>query len=260
MLMAAYASFQDWDGLLHFNYQGELMPERIESNFDVSTKPELFLQFPAAARLFHRRDVQPAHVWRTYPILPEPSIPLALPFLHGVERVVQGRPPRTRIDRSAPWVSDTGELAWDARQGLVLIETPRTQAAIGQVGGVPIELRDVTFSVVTPFACLILTSLDDEPLASSRHLLLTTVARAENTGTIYDAPRTRLLNSGTSPIVMEPVVGSAALPLGARRNPTVFTLDASGRRVKELSVRVDGGFVEVPLGEAHAYELLFEAS
>jgi len=142
----------------------------------------------------------------------------------------------------------------------VLIETPRTQAAIGRVGGVAVELRDATFSVTTPIACLILTSLDGQPLEISRHLLLTTVARSENTGTVYNATRTRLLNSGTSPIVMEPVVGSLSLPLGARPAPRVFALDASGRRLGEIAASRDDGLIDVPLGEAFAYEMVFGES
>jgi hypothetical protein len=236
LLMAAYAAFQGWDGLLHFDYQDNLGAERITKNFDVSALPELALQFPVAARLFHRRDVAPARDGA----VAGPATSSGAPGMNG------------------PWVSDTGELAWDHEQGLVLIETPRTQAALGRLNGVPAALRDVTFAVTTPFAALALTSLDGHPLASSRHLLLTAVARAENAGTIYNAARTLLRDSGTAPILLEPVVGSAFLLLGERVLPEVFALDAGGDRVRPVSVRADQGMAEVPLGEAPAYEIRFE--
>jgi len=86
VVMAAYALFQDWDGLVLFNYGGELKPSRIQGNFDLSTQPELFLQFPAAARLFHRRDVSPASEKVSYSIFSEEPIPPSMALLHGIER------------------------------------------------------------------------------------------------------------------------------------------------------------------------------
>jgi hypothetical protein len=261
LLMAAYASFQDWDGLILFTYDGELAPTRIANNFDASEMPEFFLQLSAAARLFHRREVQPARLSRSYPIHAEhDSIRPALALLHRVTRVVGDAAPETLAMASNPWVSDTGELAWDERQGRVFIETPRVQAVIGQMGNAPLSLRDATFSVSTPFACVILGSMDERPLASSGRLLLTTVARAENAGTIYNATRTLLRDSGTGPILMEPVVGSVSVPLGERRLAVVYALDAGGRRTQAVAATTSEGHIQVPLGEAHAYEIVFEES
>ncbi|MBI4004254.1 MAG: hypothetical protein HY353_04450 [Candidatus Omnitrophica bacterium] len=260
LLMAAYASFQNWDGLLLFTYDGDLAATRIANNFDVSTMPEQFLQLPAAARLFHRREVQPARLTRAYPIDAEhQSISPGLPLRHGVARVAgDAAPPKALAMASNPWVSDTGELAWDERHGRVSIKTARVQAVVGQMGDGPLSLPDATFSVETPFASVVLSSLDEQPVVSSRHLLLTTVARSENTGTVYNATRTLLRDSGTGPILMEPVMGSVSMPLGGRRPTGVFALDTTGRRVSEVAASVREGSIEVPLGEALAYEIVFE--
>jgi len=260
MLMAAYGLFQGWDGLIQFDFRGELMPMLIEKNFDVSTMPEQFLQMAAAARLFHRGDVLPALVRHAYLLLPEPSIPPALGFLHGIERILDGVETSPDEVGVAPWISDTGELSLDDVSGIVLIDTPRTQAAVGRVGeipDVPIALRDVTFSMTTPFAGVILTSLDGQPLETSEHLLLITVARSENTNTIYNASRTLLRDSGVAPILLEPVEGSAQLPLGGRPVPDVFVLDAAGHQVAVVPVTVVDQVVELPLGQGASYELVF---
>ena len=261
-VMTAYALFQDWNGMLQFNYLGNSSPMMIEGNFDVSTKPEFFLQFPALARIFYRRDVAPAHERIPFLLAGEPDIPTSLALMHGIERIAQkgDRAPGKPEAGKSPWVSDTGELSWDSSHGLVTIDTPRTQAAVGRVGGGAVKLKSATFKVEIPFASLILTSLDDKDLDRSKHFLLLALARSENRGTLYNATRTLLRRSGTSPILMEPVKGSVWLPLGSRKGPKVFALDPGGERAGEVKIREKNRGIEIPVGEAEAYEILFEAS
>lgn len=260
LLMTAYALFQDWDGLLQFNYQGVLVPLLIESNFDVSTKPEIFLQMASVARIFYRRDISPAHQRVAYPILNAPEIPAAAALIHGIERVTErgGVARDENGKKRSPWVSDTQELHWDQSKGIISINTSRTQAALGRIGKTSVKLKDVTFEVTTPFASLILTSLDDQTLSSSKRLLLTAVARSENSGMVYNATRTFLRTSGTPPILMEPVEGMAQLILGQRAAPQVFLLDTGGHRAGELRAKISHRALEIPLGEGPAYEILFE--
>lgn len=217
LLMAAYASLQDWDAILQFNFEGDLEPDLIKGNFDVSTKPEIFLQFAAAARLFHGRYVSPAS---------EETI-------------------------------NPSEFRPDDSQGIVLIESPKIVAAMGMVESRPIRFAAAAFKVESEFASLCLVSLDDLPLMDSKHWLLTAVARAENTGTIYNATRTFLRSSGTRPILLEPVKGSVSFPLKGRALPKVFVLDASGKRTKELKIPGNADLLEIPLGEGPVYEITF---
>ena len=74
--------------------------------------------------------------------------------------------------------SDTGELRRDWAAGIETIDTPLSQAALGWVGGKRVQLRDVAFDVRTPKAALAVTSLDGQPIASSRQLLVTAVGQA----------------------------------------------------------------------------------
>jgi hypothetical protein len=74
-------------------------------------------------------------------------------------------------------VSDTGELRRDWAAGIETIDAPLSQAAIGWVGGKRIQLRDVTFDVSTPKATVAVTSLDGQPLATSRQMLVTAVGQ-----------------------------------------------------------------------------------
>ncbi len=258
MLMAAYGLFQEWNGLLQFSYDGTLAPSVIQSNFDISTKPELVWQFPVAARMFQRRDVEPARERASYPVAPEPEIPEAMPLVHGVRRVPEEDASPKPALGGQPWISDTTQLTWDRDAGLVTIDTPNTQAVIGRTGGVAQRLSTATVKTSTPCASIALTSLDGAPLASSGHMLLVTVARSENTGTEYNATRTMLRSPGRASILLEPVVGTLTVPLAGRPAPRVFALDAGGFRRKAIEVRVDHDRAELPLGSAPLYEILFE--
>ncbi len=211
--LAAYALFQDWNGVLLFNYNGILKPRRIEGNFDISTKPEIFIQLPSLTRFFQRRDMKPGKGFH-----------------------------------------------WDESKGLVWIQTEKTLAAVGRMKGEAVDLGDATFQIENPFASLILTSLDDEAVKSSRQLLLTAVARSENRGTVYNATRTLLRESGDSPILMEPVRGSLAIQNQNAPEMRVFALDASGARSKEIAVEKEKKTFKLPLGEAFVYEIFSPAS
>src|SRR6185503_3653701 len=73
--------------------------------------------------------------------------------------------------------SDTGELRRDWAAGIQTIDAPMSQAALGWVGGKHIQLHDVAFDVQTPKAAVVVTSLDGQPIAQSRQLLLTAVGQ-----------------------------------------------------------------------------------
>jgi hypothetical protein len=94
--------------------------------------------------------------------------------------------------------ADTGELRRDWGLGIQTIDTPRTQAASGWIGGEDIALGDVSLSIATPKASVAVTSLDGEPIKSSRRILITCVAQAV-------AP------DGDLPFFAEPVAGTVRI-------------------------------------------------
>ena len=62
-------------------------------------------------------------------------------------------------------MSDTGELRRDWEQGVYSIDTPRTQAAMGWIGGKQIKLADVEIAVTTRNATVAVQSLDERPIS-----------------------------------------------------------------------------------------------
>jgi hypothetical protein len=92
-----------------------------------------------------------------------------------------------------------------------VIDTPRSQAASGWVGGRRIETRDAMFDITTPKATVALTSLDGRPIATSKLILVTAVGRsvAGRGGTYRSEPveGTLRLRSQAGPLGLVPLSG-----------------------------------------------------
>ena len=83
------------------------------------------------------------------------------------------------IDPEASEVtSDTGELRRNWKLGTFSIDTRRTQAVTGWIGGRSIELADVTFDIATPNASVAVQSLDERAISDAKSLLISLGARA----------------------------------------------------------------------------------
>jgi hypothetical protein len=133
-------------------------------------------------------------------------------------------------------VSSTTQLTWHYAShdtSYVTVNTPGTKGVIGFAAHAPIVLGDVTMTIKTPFAVVLMTALDrDKTLATSASALITALARERNTGMTLDAEH-RITAVGTAPILLEPV--QASLTLG-RPIRTVFLLDHDGRRTARTAV------------------------
>ena len=134
-------------------------------------------------------------------------------------------------------VSDTGELKWDYTQGIFTVNTPRSQGVTGFIGKKEIVLKNVSFEAPNEFCTIVLTSLDDKPINVSDHMLLTTVARAENTGSVWSQDKTKLLKEGTAPLLTEPVYANISIDTMKKLN--VWALNADGTRKSNVPFRYD---------------------
>ena len=270
-MMAAYACLQDWDGLLFFAYRptGQTLEW-----FCNQSDPVRWGTFPAAALLFHRNDVAVAkntiHVgWseaETFTGRRSHREARRSAFRHltyiskvrnaffkqkyeGKARLVRGAtfvpPDQARL------VSDTGELTVDSDRHLFTIDTARTKAAVGFLGALGrIELGGVTVECKTPFAAILVTSLDGKPIGQARRLLVTAVARAENTGQAYYRNHSSVPERGRVPVLVEPV--RARVTLRVPGAATVHALDPTGKRSAPLPASVANGTLDIRLDEAHS--------
>lgn len=88
------------------------------------------------------------------------------------------------IDRSAKIVtSNTGEIRMDYGSGICLIDAPKAQGATGFLGKRgTIELGDVTITSSDDYVTVLVVSIDDQPLQSSKQVLLQITTRCRPYG------------------------------------------------------------------------------
>lgn len=245
-LIAFYGmGLQGWDSSYHFlssrNRMGAGWPNL--SSY-VSDTPHYMGQFPALAFAIHKGHLQEGAVAAARRLkiddLFQGIDPLQQDFTGGgydakalkgnlatppeilavgkVTTSFDGAKPSEKIDWAAWWDKDkkvvksvTGELVWDYGRRVVTVASPKTQAVVGFAGGQTHELPGVKVAVETDFVSLIFTPLDDQPLASSKNILITAMARDRQAGTEYSADGLTLIKAGAPPLSMEPVRATITL-------------------------------------------------
>jgi hypothetical protein len=275
-ILAAYAAFQDWDGIFFYTFEPKAYDNHerfVPDNFDITLDPVKMVQMPVGALLFSRADVSPARetVLRSYSTaqvnesmrLPEaerpyftPGFPLAIPLRHGSRIGCLDCEPTGKFASEAgpPFVSDTGQLAWHASEekgGLVTIDTPRTQALVGFVQANGKSTSQLAADVKNKFCTITVSSLDSRPLSLSSTLLMTTCSRIENTGTRWNDRRTLWDEWGEPPALIEPVVGWVMLKeLDGAIEVQAIPLDGAARPIGPpiRADRMEDGW-ELKIGE-----------
>jgi len=283
-ILAAYALLQDWDGLFFYTFEHADPSQwafRKCGHFDIRADPVKMSQLAAGAAMFHRADVAAANktVGRSYSVaqvietlrMPSSKRPLftpglgrAGPLVHGLRIRGFGRKQTAyaAIKTPEPIVSDTGELTWRRREkrGLVTIQTDRTEALIGFVGGARRSLKTLSAELSTGFCTVILTSLDGRPLATSGRMLLTAGARTAHTAMRWDEKRHTLTSWGRLPVQIEPVKGTVTLrgrPAGDALE--LVPLDGSARALpaaKRPIQATQAGAQRFPLDQPTVWYLL----
>ena len=238
-ILAAYAALQDWDGIFWYTLGHDDIIDagsRPLQYFDLAPDPVKMTQLAAGAILFLRADVRSAAetVPRSYSRdqvvesirLPSseapyftPGFSLAIPLLHAT-RIATLRAASAeqfaalKSPVTGPIRSDTGEICWqgwEAKQGQVVIETPRSQALVGFNKASRQATANLGLEIDNPFSAVTLSALDERPIAQSRKLLLTATARVANSDMQWNAKRTTLEKWGKPPARIEPVTGKVLL-------------------------------------------------
>jgi hypothetical protein len=238
LYVASIASLQGWDMPMIYNYSqapikaaGKNPWEGRIDAYSTYIDPALTGVMPAAAMAFRQGHVSPARTNYCLMLTPDqlfnqelnPGTSVALRTLVEQSRLTIGFPSVKELEWIKPTEipsnvtivtdpnhdfipagqsfvrSDTGELIRNWKHGIQTIDTPKTQAVSGWIGGKTLRLRDATFQIDTRKAIVALTSLDDQPLSSSRYILITAMAR------VVASPDNRL------PFLSEPVVGTVIL-------------------------------------------------
>lgn len=264
VLVVAYGSLQDLAGFFQFEYDN-VLSQRV--GFNSLSEPTL-AQFPMAALAYLRgyvavaqeaiefdvSDQELAQSYattgaRAYSFFQTPEVPLAISAVHKVRRrfLADGearRPPdlgRLIRETRNPLRSDTGEIVWQVENhtnGIITVDAPKLQAAVGYFAGRTIELRNL--AVRSPdLQAVSLVSVDDRPLGESHDMLLTVVGRMEYTGQVWRAQYQSLADWGRPPALFEPVQDEIRLE-NRSQGISVRALNEKGETRGEVAVTTRG--------------------
>lgn len=276
LYVAASASHQGWDAMLHFAYAQEALVggQGGVENWHSYNDPALLATLPAAALLYRRGDVDEART--TYVFAPTaadlfdtvidadraPGLRIAaergklvialpevrqLPWLRPTPiplgaRRVDAFDARAISPDADEVVSDHGQIRRNWAQGWVSVDTPRTQSLSGWLGGGVRRLADLRLQLRNLYATVAVQSLDDQPIHASRDLLISMVAR------VVPGANNQL------PFRVEPLSGT--LDVRARAGLTVHAVDPASGRLRALPTRYQDGHYQIDLGAAGATQWL----
>jgi hypothetical protein len=265
--------FQGWDASYHFNAGNAGFTNTMGTPVNVYNTNNITQigQFPALARMIYRNDVQEGQLLPNrnvhIPSLKEGKIGFVeslrqqgdIKQLGGdvpIEALALGRLELEFTDEYLPTVlpdwsqwtanrvvkSNTGQLEWDYSQndrGFFTVNTDGTRAVVGFTGGKEFKLGDISIQTDNPFAIIYITSLEkNRTIAGSDSLLVTTIARARNTGMRYKytEDETILESVGDAPLLVEPV--HAEITFRNSKFSKATALDHDGRMTeKTIPVR-----------------------
>ncbi|MHC4561058.1 MAG: hypothetical protein ACYS80_27580, partial [Planctomycetota bacterium] len=210
-ILTAYSAFHDWDGIFFYTFEHKDPKEwkaNMPGHFDIRPDPVKMANMAAGALMFLRGDVSSAltTIPRSYSIEQvregirypysegsyfTPGFTPSIALQHAT-RIVgfedeSGEYPKVSSD--SPIVSDTSELTWhysEQGKGLVTVETEKSQALIGFVKYHNKVMKNLSAAVENKFCSIVLTSLDNQSISSSKSLLLVATVRSANTGMIWN--------------------------------------------------------------------------
>jgi len=142
-------------------------------------------------------------------------------------------------------VSSTKQLRWYEGQagldGYITVNTDATKAVVGFAQGRQCDLDNVTIRLKCNFGAVYVTAMEkDRDINSSGKLLIVAIARARNTGQKLNAAEDDILESGTDPVLMEPV--KAEITIRKAGDPKIVLLDHDGMPTSRTLPVADGTF------------------
>ncbi len=286
-LIAAYGLLQGWDAPLEFGHHSpDWRPKLGPNSFDMLSNPPQLLQYPILARMWHRQDVREAEVVaetlygpdeifefkddrRPLPMMAACVGKVGYRFVDEPRRPIVKNIDRYWDARTLTARSITGELMWNASDGIMTIDTPRTAGVIGFLSLSDQRTTSATFESSTRFGAVYVTSLDDDkPICSAHRLLVAAIGPARNTGMEYlitdekskrhDSNLWRLKNAGDAPILLEAIVGRLTIRTDHADEFNVWALDVNGKRLTQLPVKAEAGQLTINLERKYGtmyYEL-----
>ncbi|MBO5339545.1 MAG: hypothetical protein J6A62_00900 [Oscillospiraceae bacterium] len=241
--------------------------------FSVWNDPAKFGLFYHAALMLRRGDVQPAKKvygakisqlpklnYQAFTSLVERSqihTILDDSDLTGIDEVIMDSDviPREKANRIE---ADTGELWRNPVRSIGVVDSPRTKIAYGLLGrfagedtrrrenlNLAIEMNDFTVDCYTDFGVVALSSLNDDPICESEHMLMSTIGRARNSGAQFDGEK--MIDVGHAPIMSEVIEADITIRT-KHDNLQIWAVNADGFFIGSLPKTYEDGCLKFHTG------------
>lgn len=205
---AAFAAFQDWDGLMHFAYAHDRNWSSGPNGFNINGDWTKLPNVGQSAWLFRSGAIDEGREVLEIPLSDAVRLRAAREkrnwsltefiasvlgyqpdnaFVHPVRIVkddVRQVPAAAKQAPSNPYLADTGELTYDRNGKVFLIHALRAAGVIGFAGGRKVTAGAIDLELAASsrgFASVLVNSLDEQPIQNSSRLLLTTPGYALRT-------------------------------------------------------------------------------
>ena len=286
IMTGAMSALQDWDGLWRFAYSHGLdnLYDRkgVPGYFDVASDPLGQAGDRASVCLFLRGDLAPLADMIANAVTPDTFLPkdgptrLVPPWKDAAWQIrtataVKPVPGLTtfnlkeQLARKEPPVAlrPNPAIDLDRTRGTFRIVTEKTAGGFTPSG--TIQAGAVAFDAGDVATTLWASSLDGQPLATSRRMLVTHLTDVQADGNVYaDREKRTLLKWGSYPPVVRNGRARVALALARPASFTVWALETTGRRLEKMTASVEDGRlvftadVKGPAGARMLYEVAAE--
>ncbi len=239
-LASACASTSGLNGIFFFAV-GDVGWESSEKKFPCAC-PTIMGQFPALALMYRRGDMKLPRVvhrdsLRLDDLFAFKGSPAFDPLLYCLGPVVRSfdgaphdMPPDANglIDAGAKKLKNaTGEMSWDWGRGVVAVNTPKSQGATGFLSKAgAVALGDVVIEAKNEFATIVVTALDDKPLAQSSRILIQAMTEERPYG--WKTEGGKIIDLGGFPFNVRNI--DATVTFKTRAPKTLTILDEQGYR------------------------------
>ena len=255
VFVAATSAFQGWDALMQYGYaQQPLNNEGRPSNYTTFNDPASMAMMPAAALLYRQNHIREAE--KTYALSIDkdlyfnkwidPRNSAAIRTIMEQSKLIVDVPERSEL----PWfkpeklpedaiiirdhnqnligasensvTSDTGEITRNWKDGIYTINSPKSQIAMGWIGGSRIDLDDVSVNFTSKIAAVAVQTIDNQPINQSDDILISLSSRSEPS------------EGRKMPFISEPLSGT--IFINAKPGLTFYVMNRYG---KEIETPVD---------------------
>jgi len=158
------------------------------------------------------------------------------------------------IDRDKKIItSSTGEIVWNYGQGFLTVNSPRSQAVTGFLAKAgPIKLGDVTIESNNEYGTIHVISLDDQPLATSKKILIQAFTEEKMYG--FKAANGVIQDIGRPPITVRDIDAKVTVANGTAIKAA--SLDEQGYTKADLQPQITNGSATIILPKDGLYTVL----